>query len=88
MGCRPARPGERHLATRRACSMRHKLERRAVVARSASVGAGPRRLLRLGPSLKPRYLRRRGFFCGGHAERALCRLVTRSALRSPPPLRR
>ena len=65
MGCRPARPGERHLATRRACSMRHKLERRAVVARSASVGAGPRRLLRLGPSLKPRYLRRRGFFCGG-----------------------
>jgi hypothetical protein len=53
--------------------MRHKLERRAVVARSASVGAGPRRLLRLGPSLKPRYLRRRGFFCVGACERALCR---------------
>jgi hypothetical protein len=63
--------------------MRHKLERRAVVARSASVGAGPRRLLRLGPSLKPRYLRRRGFFCVGACERAL--FAFSDASRFPAP---
>ena len=49
-------------------------------------GPVPGRLLRLGPSLKPRYLRRRGFFCVAareRAERALCRFS--DALRTSVP---